>query len=381
MTTEKQILQDKIQGMIVRKSDHNATVCTQITEESKNLKDFIVPIGVQPRKNIGFDISKKFSADFLTSVDVVTHIAGKLDGEQESYNLHPHAVSQLGARFGIPSGYIKGLAQGSIWNKELCADMLESYSANSDSRRLMFRSVGNEVRGVMSDHYRRLNTSEIYASFIEEVSKHGGMIYDSMIDDTRTYINTILPNVVEIPTEKNGTVYAVFGLRVSNSDFGDGALVCRAYQMQVVCMNGMTSNNLLRQIHLGKKLPDNLVLSDATYQLDTQTQASLIKDIVSNVYSSEYILGEANKVQQASNMSLDMSKEIKTLSKIGILKNEVEEIQQTLIENNAEKGVTGESTLWKLSQAMTSIAQTKSQRRQQEIEDITGKLVTTKITS
>jgi len=80
-------------------------------------------------------------------------------------------------------------------------------------------------------------------------------------------------------------------------------------------------------------------------------------------------------------MSLDMSKEIKTLSKIGILKNEVEEIQQTLIENNAEKGVTGESTLWKLSQAMTSIAQTKSQRRQQEIEDITGKLVTTKITS
>ena len=293
----------------------------------------------------------------------------------DSFKLHEHAVGQAGEKLGIPTGYIKKLSRGTQWERDLASNILNEHSKYTDRKKVLVRTVDNEVRGILSDHYRRLDTSVIYSTFFNECNKYGAKAISAHIDATRTYCETIFPKVISIPTEKNGTVHMVFGLRISNSDFGDGALQLQSYNMQVVCLNGMTRDNMLRQIHLGRQLPDNLSLSENTYRLDTETQASLISDLVNNSFNPKNIERQAKIIQMASEREVDLSKEVKNLKGSGLFKNEIEDIEEVLISNRKSDGVQGDGTLWKFSQAMTAVARNQeNKRRQREIEEISGRL-------
>ena len=45
------------------------------------------------------------------------------------------------------------------------------------------------------------------------------------------------------------------GARFSTSDYGDGAVDMRAYLLNGVCLNGMVRESLMKQVHLGSRLP------------------------------------------------------------------------------------------------------------------------------
>jgi hypothetical protein len=354
---EKQILQEKINGVLGNAEVRVKPVIDKIEKEYKESKDFLAPLGK--------DGLLKFHSNGSL----------KMQSGEESLRLHSHAVGQAGERLGIPTGYIKKLATGPQWQRDLAADILNEHAEYTDRKKVLVRAVGDEVRGILSDQYRRLDTFSIYSNFFNECHKKGAQIVSAHIDATRTYCETIYPEVIAIPTEKNGTVHMVFGLRISNSDFGDGALQLQSYSMQVVCLNGMTRNNMLRQVHLGRRLPDDLSLSEETYRLDTQTQASLIGDLVKASFDIDNIEKQARTIQLASERVVDITKELNGLKSGGLYKNEIEKIESKLMANRPEDGVQGEGTLWKLSQAVTAVARDhESKRRQREIEDISGKL-------
>ena len=42
----------------------------------------------------------------------------------------------------------------------------------------------------------------------------------------------------------------------------------------------MTAENVLKQVHLGARLPDDISFSERTHQLDTEASASALRDIV-----------------------------------------------------------------------------------------------------
>ena len=359
--TEKQILQDKINDKLGSAERNVKPVLDKIEYENNNSYDFMAPLG---NPNV-----MKFNSNGSLKLETVTS-----DGLQ-SFNLHEHAIGQAGEKLGIPTGYIKKLSRGSQWERDLASSILNEHSAYTDRKKVLVRAVGNEVRGILSDQYRRLDTSKIYSAFFNECNKHGAAAISAHIDATRTYCETILPNVISIPTGKNGVVHMVFGLRISNSDFGDGALRLQSYSMQVVCLNGMTRDNMLRQVHLGRQLPDDLSLSENTYRLDTETQASLISDIVGNSFNPKSIAKQAKIIQLASESDVDLHNEIKKLKSTSLFKSEIEDIERVLISNKKSDGVQGDATLWKLSQAMTAVARdSESTRRQREIEEISGKL-------
>lgn len=56
------------------------------------------------------------------------------------------------------------------------------------------------------------------------VKEQGGVIYDAHLDATRSWMEVILPQIVTVPTKNNDDVHMMFAVRLSNSDFGDGAL-------------------------------------------------------------------------------------------------------------------------------------------------------------
>ena len=105
-------------------------------------------------------------------------------------------------------------------------------------------------------------------------------VFDMYTSDTRNWIEIIKCNVFDIPTPNNGVVPTVFGVRAANSDFGDSAHELSFFTLNLACFNGMVSERMIRKIHLGAKLPEDLNISQRTYELDSAAQVSLINDCV-----------------------------------------------------------------------------------------------------
>jgi hypothetical protein len=137
----------------------------------------------------------------------------------------------------------------------------------------------------------------------------------------------------------------------------------------------MVRESVLRAVHLGAKLPDNLGLSQKTYELDSQTTASAIKDLTKNLYSTEIIKSRMLEVQAASSIKVEPERELKNLAG-RLLKGETEEIGKILMRSDPHDGVQGESTLWKLTQGITAYAKREdvAERRRMELQEIAGSL-------
>lgn len=196
------------------------------------------------------------------------------------------------------------------------------------------------------------------------------------MNDTKVWAETILPQPIIVPTAKNGDVVIFAGARFSTSDYGDGAVDMRAFLLNGACLNGMVRESVMKQVHLGSKLPDTLALSRETYELDTRTTVSAVRDLTKGLFSRENLEQKAYEIQGASEIEVDPEKEITKLTKSGLLlKQEGKEVEKILMKNDPDDGVQGAATLWKLTQAITAHARELSPERSRELHEISGNLM------
>jgi len=360
-----QVVINKVQRMIEGKQPGVNAAITRLLEEGRIAQDFIAPIGANLKKNDRRPIIS-FSADAYVRMSM----------PEGNFNLHGNAISQISEKMGIPAKYLRELAMGDEWQKQLCATILNEHSGWTQRTRVLVRAVGMEVRGVLSDSYRRLNSVEIITAFIQEASVQGAVMSDAYMNDTKVWSETILPTPIEIPTRKNGMVTIFAGARFSTSDYGNGSVDMRSFLLNGACLNGMVRESVMRQVHLGSRLPDSIALSQKTYELDTKTTVSAIKDLTKGLYSRETIMDKAIEIQGASEIDVDFDKELKSLVQRGaLLKNEGREVEKLLMNNNPDDGVTGGATLWKLTQGITAFAREQEPERSRELHEISGQLL------
>lgn len=360
-----QVVINKVQRMIEGKQQGVMGTITRLLEEGKIAQDFIAPIGVN-----------------LRNKDQHPIISFKSEGQVQmaipegNFNLHGNAISQISEKMGVPAKYLRELSGGDEWQRQLCATILNEHSGWTQRTRVLIRAVGMEVRGVLSDSYRRLNSVEILTAFIQEAGVQGAVLSDAYMNDTKVWCETILPNPIEIPTRKNGVVTIFAGARFSTSDYGNGSVDMRSFLLNGACLNGMVRESVMRQVHLGSRLPDSIALSQKTYELDTKTTVSAIKDLTKGLYSRDTIMGKAIEIQGASEIDVDFDKELKGLVQRGaLLKNEGREVEKLLMNNNPDDGVTGGATLWKLAQGITAFAREQEPERSRELHEISGQLM------
>ena len=278
--------------------------------------------------------------------------------------------------FRSPQRYLRSLASGEPWAVALAAHLLNQHSDWTQRSRVLVRTVGQQVRGVLSDSYRRLNSVEILTAFVQEAAGQGAVISDAYMNDTKVWAETILPTPITIPTVKNGNVVIFAGARFSTSDYGDGAVDMRAFLLNGVCLNGMVRESVMKQVHLGSKLPDNLALSNKTYELDTKTTVSAVKDLTKGLFCKDNLMKKACEIQGASEIDVDFEHELKRLTASGgLLKQEGKEVEKILMRNDPEDGVQGGATLWKLTQAITAHARELTPERSRELHEISGQLM------
>ena len=180
------------------------------------------------------------------------------------------------------------------------------------------REVNGQVRAFLSDSYRRYDSMKLYMAFLQAVSEQNALLLDAFSDESKDFFEVIHPQIVPVKTELNGTVFMSFGARLRHSDFGNGALELRTFNMQAVCLNGMVTETKLREIHLGGKLPDNINLSNETMRLDSMTKASAIRDTVKSIFSPDNLKNDVARIQRAGSIRIDFDKEIKRLPKLGV---------------------------------------------------------------
>ena len=369
-TTELQqglneVVMNKVQRMIDGKAVGVRATMERLVNEGKIAQDYIAPIGVNLKINDHSPVIT-FSANGSLRMDMP-------DGQ---FTLHDNAIGQLADRMGIPQRYLRGLASGEPWAKQLAATLLNEHSGWTQRSRVLVRTVGKQVRGVLSDSYRRLNSVEILTAFVQEAAQQGAVISDAYMNDTKIWAETILPTPLTVPTAKNGDVVIFAGARFSTSDYGDGAVDMRAFLLNGACLNGMVRESVMKQVHLGSKLPDNLQLSQQTYELDTKTTVSAVRDLTKGLFSKDNLMKKAIEIQGASEIDVDFEHELKRLTRDGgLLKQEGKEVEKILMRNDPEDGVQGGATLWKLTQAITAHARELSPERSRELHELSGQLL------
>ena len=383
-TTELQkglneVVMNKVHKMIEGKAQGVKATMERLINEGKIALDYIAPIGVNLKAKShtpvitfsgGMPTEGFIEAEEISSAPLTMNMP---DGQ---FSLHDNAIGQLADRMGIPQRYLRGLASGEPWAVSLAAYLLNQHSDWTQRSRVLVRTVGQQVRGVLSDSYRRLNSVEILTAFVQEAAGQGAVISDAYMNDTKVWAETILPTPLVIPTAKNGDVVIFAGARFSTSDYGDGAVDMRAFLLNGACLNGMVRESVMKQVHLGSKLPDNLQLSNKTYELDTKTTVSAVKDLTKGLFSKDNLMQKAIEIQGASEIDVDFDHELKRLtSSGGLLKQESKEVEKILMRNDPEDGVQGGATLWKLTQAITAHARELTPERSRELHELSGQLM------
>ncbi len=210
--------------------------------------------------------------------------------------LHPHALRQVAEKAGMHGQYLTNLIKihqddpDGDWPAVLVANNLNTLLAHSRSRNLV-RSVnsggGEEVRGFLSDAFRRLDSRPLLDAFVEACQELGAVPVEGFALDTRVKLRAVLPHVFE-PADNE---VMLFGVEWSNSDFGAGGHTLSLFNTRIWCTNTAVMDEALRQVHLGRRLEDNIAYSQRTYDLDNRTNASALKDVVRDTLSPERVNG------------------------------------------------------------------------------------------
>lgn len=303
----------------------------------------------------------------------------KMQIEEAEFTLHPNAIIQTGTKLGINPTFIKDLANSNEdWKRSLIANNLNEFVAHTDRNRVLVRTVSDEIRGVLSDSYKRYNSIELYNTFITQGNEMGLQVIDAHYDGLQGYIESVYPQVFPVETEKNGVMYYAFGARMRNSDFGLSPFELSLFMFQVVCYNGMVSTSAIHQRHLGRQLPEDVRLAQDTLIADTRAMNLIARDTINTVMRKQNIERKISEIQNASKTEVNLEQEFKSLvRKNQMNKTEVESLKKIVTNNRTVDGVQGENTLLKLSQAIGRVGSTnKDQVRKRELDELAYSLMT-----
>lgn len=358
-TDLRAVVQRKVDEAIERGGATSLDAWDRLKEQNRLMEDHIVPLNKGGRTYFGCG-------------EDVLMIATREDGSEIfAKSMHHHAMTQLGTRLGIPGGWLRDRMSGKMWERLASVSLLNDYAKNSDPVNVLVRSVGGQVRGVLSDRYRVIPTAPVFGSFITQAYAMGAKMYDGELTDLRAFMEVLLPEVVEVPIENGSPIHIVFGSRISSSDFGCGSLELRGFYVQGACLNGMVRRNALRQVHLGKRMDEGMdIYSDETRQRQLETTKLEVADIVKHLLSLPYRQQTVQLIQKAAGMEVDVQREVKALKNVGLLEGEIDEVEAIIARGRYEDGVACGPSAWKVAQGVTAMARDKDAERKRDLEQI-----------
>lgn len=294
-------------------------------------------------------------------------------GDERERPIHPHALGQMCQKSGVPKRYADLLlkeGQADLLAKNLNIRFGRMQPTRNGVPNFLMRSVGGEVRGFLSDRYRRWGSMDIIEAFAAVAQKCKAMPIAAVVTDTRMYVKVVLDKLFDA-----GKDFFLYGMCLQHSDFGDGALSMKSCLTRLVCDNGMLGEDGMRRIHLGARIGDDLELSERTYQLDTKTMASAVADVTGAMLQEDRVKRNLARVEALSGKVIDAEEKLEVLRKNSrIDKGEKEQIAELYRSAEVVKLPPG-NTEWRLVNAISLFAQSNEPVRAMELEGIAGAMV------
>lgn len=291
--------------------------------------------------------------------------------KMEGLVLHPHALGQVAEKANVKHfmSFVNEMKGKGEWGQQLIAHNLNEIYAHSQGRFLV-REVKEQVRGFLSDKFRRLDSHEMLEAFVGAMQKYGARPVDGFALQTKIKVRCYLPMVFEpFP----GEILAI-GAELSDSDYGDGFLSLEMIQERMWCTNLATLEDVLKQVHLGKRLPDDIQLSQHTYELDTRTMASAVNDMAEHVLGPGAVNNVLELVRTANEQKID-AREIGAWVKKNLNKEEGQKVQEKFASADVEMLPPGQ-TKWRWSNALSWLAnETEDERRKLDLQEWAGQVM------
>jgi hypothetical protein len=288
--------------------------------------------------------------------------------------LHKNALEQVCERAGIPGTYINRL-RTKPYGRELIVENLSRIYKEEENKKFLVRSVDGQVRGVLSNSFKRMDSGPIIEAFAKACSDIGAVPVEGIGGDLRWAVKAILPMVFQPAAKRGMEEVLAFGIQLSNSDYGKGVLGLNAFCTRLVCTNTATLEQVMRQVHLGKRLSEDLEYSQETYDFDTQTQVSAVRDMVHGILSPAKVNALVLRIGESLEARIDPKQAWQELPKMGLLKGEVDKVKELFTDGDVEMLPRG-TTQARLSNAVSWFAKSASTpERRLELEEIAGQLL------
>lgn len=307
-----------------------------------------------------------------------------LKTEKGEAAVHPHALRQMADKLGMSVQYMNKLFHCDPKDEEwrhalLLHNFTELASHTPKGTKNLVRLIHGaytphgapEVRGFLSDKYRRLDSRPILDAFIGACRNRGAEPFEGVVSDTRVELKALLPYVFEpVPNE-----VCAIGVQFMNSDFGAGKLSIRVFMLRLWCTNKAITDEELGKVHLGSRLHQDIEFSERTYKLDTQANASAVKDIVNDLLGPQKVDERLNLIKLANEKQIKSFTSIASLAK-ALTKEEYEAVKAAY-ESEDEYNLPPGKTAWRLSNALSWVAhKAEGSARRQELGQLAGDWLT-----
>lgn len=277
------------------------------------------------------------------------------------YPILPRAAAQLASIAKIPYAYYQRLYS----YPELLQQNMNTLLADISKNKLV-RILGNNVRAVLSDHYKKIEHEELLGTVmplldnIEELE-----IVSSSLTEDRLYLKAICP-IASAEVKVGDAVN--FGFIITNSEVGCSSVVVQPYAEVLKCTNGMILPHYYestRKIHLGKKIQD-IDTYDQLYENNKDNLAEIIRFHMKQMLDSQFYNSAVAKMREATEINVpDANATIEKIAKAFSLSEN--EKQLILFHFIADK----DTSLWGLVNAITETSkQSLTYERATQLETI-----------
>lgn len=332
----------------------------EIERQNKSKRDFLVAPSKVKAYPIGGDLEIAFALKEQTETEA-DFFAGKLTKTGHE---------QLGTYLNIPKPYYDRMMTAG--NVELLAKNAQWWLDRQSDRR-MIRTLDGNVRGILSDRYRRLDNHDLLTAMLPILLEAKAQIATCEITDRKLYLKFIMHQIEgEV---KKGDIVTLGGI-ISNSEVGYGSLAVQPLILRKVCDNGLILNDLAyRKYHVGRKSKEEVI--DISYT--DETNAAIDKafwlqtrDVIKETVSQVTMDKALKSMRAAAGLKIEDPKvamEI-TTDKLKLNETEADSVLTHLING-------GDLTSWGMLNAVTRAAQdVESFDRSIELETLASQLLT-----
>jgi hypothetical protein len=310
---------------------------------------------------------KEKTRDYVTNASALTaenhggKLAFRVNGAG-TFNPTGWAFSQLCGESDIPKQYADRLKTE---NPELLARNLNHGLAQIERPRIV-RTVGDTMRALVSDRYFPLDAFDLLRETLPAMFDGGFRVERSEISDRRLYVRAVSPRTT---TEVSKGDAVQFGISLSTSDVGGGALKVEPFFYRLACLNGMViEENVLKRGHVTARASREILFeSDAPAALLTsetrEKKAAAIyseaRDIIRGFSNVEVFRSMVDRMRDAtarpiSNTNVEQVV-ARAMSAASIVGKDIQaDIIKALVNGNQGAGF----TQWGLANSFTAQAHT-----------------------